>query len=206
VDSPTDDRTGRDFRRYQLAQRLMAHQARTRTISTMTNLTRHQLATLRSRWRVTEDMRHRGPSPTSLAVFFRSPRARSEGASLAVLCRILNAVPLKRTVNAAKSFLSLDLGERLCEAYEAYRMCFPRSDLEFEQVVLLVVGLVAGDAMELGGCGQCGATILIDRLAARRRICSYCQTVEGAVDRESPSGSAGPAAVYPKVIQATLFD
>jgi hypothetical protein len=183
----------------------MAHQARTRTISAMTNLTRHQLATLRRRWRVTEDMRQRGPSPKSLAVFFHSARARSEGASLAVLCRILNAVPSRRTANAAKSFFSLELGERLCDAFEAYRACFPASNLEYEQVLLLVVGLAEGEAIGLGGCGQCGGTILIDRLAARRRMCSYCQTVEGVVDRESPGGSSGPAGDEPQAVQTTLF-
>jgi hypothetical protein len=205
MDARTDDRTRRDFRRYQLAQRLMAHQARTRTISAMTNLTRHQLATLRRRWRVTEDMRHRGPSPKSLAVFFHSPRARSEGASLAVLCRVLNAVPSRRTANAAKSSFSLDWSERLCEAFEAYRACFPTTDLEFEQVLLLVTGLAEGDAISLGSCGRCGCTILIDRLAARRRVCSYCQTVEGMVDREGPGGSSEAAGEEPQVSQTSMF-
>src|SRR6185312_2707031 len=52
----------RDSRRYQLALRLMAHQARTGTISAMTNLSRHQQEALRQRWGITEDTRRRGPS------------------------------------------------------------------------------------------------------------------------------------------------
>ncbi len=205
MDARNDDRTRRDFRRYQLAQRLMAHRARTRTISAMTNLTRHQLATLRRRWWVTEDMRHRGPSPKSLAVFFQSPRARSEGASLAVLCGILNAVPLRRAGSAVKSSFSLDWGERLCEAFEAYRACLPASNFEFEQVLLLVSGLAEGGAIGLGGCEKCGCTILIDRLATRRRACSYCQAVEGVMDRESSSGNSGATGEDPQVIQTSLI-
>jgi hypothetical protein len=150
-------------------------------------------------------MRHRGPSPKSLTVFFHSSRARSEGASLAVFCKMLNAVPSRRIANATKNFLSFELVERLCEAFEAYRACFPSSDLEFEQVLLLVVALAEGDAIALGNCGKCGGAILIDRLATRRRHCSYCQTVEGVVDHESPGGSSGQVDDEPKVIHASLL-
>jgi hypothetical protein len=97
------------------------------------------------------------------------------------------------------------LGERLCEAFEAYRACFPATALEYEQVLLLVVGLAEGDAIRMGRCGTCGGTILIDLLAARRRTCSYCQTVEGMVDRESPGCSSGPAGDEPQAVQTTLF-
>ena len=52
-----------------LALRLMAHQARTGTISAMTSLSRHQREALRQRWGITEDTRRRGPSPSSLGRF-----------------------------------------------------------------------------------------------------------------------------------------
>jgi hypothetical protein len=174
----TQNETHRDFRRYELALRLMAHQARTRTISAMTSLTRHQLATLRRRWRVTEDMRHRGPSPKSLSVFLHSPRARSEGASLAVLCRILKVLPTKGLNTNARNVFSLESGERLCEVFEAYRTCFPASDLEFEEVLLLAIGLAKGEVIELGNCDSCNATILIDLLGSRRRKCSHCHSAD----------------------------
>ncbi len=206
MEAQKDDRTRRDLRRYQLALRLMAHRARTRTISAITNLTRHQLTTLRRRWRVTEDMRRRGPSPKSMAVFFHSARARSEGASLAVLCLVLNALPLRRTAESTKSFLSLDMGERLCEVFEAYQACFPPSDLEFEQVLLLVVGLAEGDAIKLGSCGKCGGTILIDPLATRRRLCSYCHLMVGVINREKLDGSTQPPGEGPPGIQERLID
>lgn len=47
----------------QLAQRLVAHQARTHTVFRLTGLSRHQLATMRRRWQVTAKMRRRGPLP-----------------------------------------------------------------------------------------------------------------------------------------------
>ncbi len=187
----------RDFKRYQLALRLMRHQARTRTISTLTHLTRHQLATLRQRWRVPQDMRHRGPAPQSLSVFFRSPRARSEGAALAVLCRKYNAIPTWRSPGSPKGLLSLELGEQLCLVFEVYRSCCPASTVEFEQLLLLAIGLAKSDEIALSRCVACRGTILVDRLSAPRHTCSHCESIDGVRGRSTPganSASGSPAA------------
>lgn len=175
----TDNRISRDFRRQQLAMRLVAHQARTQTICDLTGLTRHRLATLRRRWMISPETRRRGPSPQSFEVFVRSPRTRSEAASLAVFCYVLGAVPSQRTASVGKKFTSLESGERLCDAYEACRACLPQCDLEFEQLVLLATGLVQGDAISLRTCTKCEGTILIDRLGTRRQTCSQCHRSAG---------------------------
>jgi hypothetical protein len=109
-----------------------------------------------------------------VSVFFRSPRARSEASLLAMLCRMMGAVPSARVPDAARLLPSLDRGERLCDAFEAFRVCLPDSPVEFEQVVMLALSLAQGDALELGHCRNCDAVILIDRLAAGCRTCSFC--------------------------------
>jgi len=202
---PAEESLRRDFRRYQLALRLVRHQARTRTISALTHLTRHQLATLRQRWGVPQDMRHRGPSPQSLAVFFRSPRARSEGSSLAVLCRRFNAVPERRGAGARKDFLSVDLGEQLCLVFEVYRSCFPASSVEFEQLLSLAIGLATADEVALGRCGTCGGAILIDLLSAPRRTCSHCQAIDGVREPRAPGGDSCSEPLAAEAIQSSLF-
>lgn len=169
----TDDKVRRHLKRYELALRLMGHRARTCTIAAMTNLSRHQLATLRKRWRVSQDTRRRGPAPQSFAVFFHSSRARSEGASLAVLCRRYNAIPIAGS-GLTKESLSLELGERLCVAFEVYQACFPASRLEFEQSLLLAVGLARADVLALENCANCGGAILVDRLSTPRNFCVHC--------------------------------
>ncbi len=188
-----EDRIGRDLRRYQLARRLIAHGARTQTIVDWTALTRQRLKTLRREWRVPPEERHRGPSPTALSVFFRSPRMRSEAASLSVLCRILGAVPSQRIPNAARHLPNLGGGERLCDVFEAYRTYFPSSEIGFEQLVLLALGLAQREAIELGNCKTCDGMILIDRLAVSRRICSHCQRIGGHEPSaaQSATGEAG---------------
>jgi hypothetical protein len=171
------DEFHRDFRRYQLALRLVGHRARTRTISRMTALSRHQLARLRQRWGVDEQLRHRGPAPSSLETFTHSPRARSEGAALASSYLVYEAL-CHCTAGAPAPGPSLEAGERLCEAYEAYRACFPQSGLDFEELLALVAGLTDGHLVGLSRCLTCKGAILIDRLGPPRSTCSHCQAAE----------------------------
>lgn len=177
METQASDGARRDSRRYQLALRLMAHQARTGTISAMTSLSRHQQEALRRRWGITEDTRRRGPSPTALGRFTHSPRARSEGAALAVFCRIYGLLPLgSRTAFSRRKMLTLDFGERLCDTYESYRACFPWVKLKIEELLSFAIGILANDVIGLGRCTSCSGTVLIDRLASRRPTCAHCQS------------------------------
>jgi len=170
VEDPDD----RDLRRRQLAKRLVSHHARTQTIYAFTGYTRHRLATLRKRWGVPLEDRHRGPSPTSFSVFFRSPRARNVATVAAVICRLLGAT--RPTVESPPSRRSLDLrfGEQLCEVHEALSACFPDIELEFEQVMLLAIGLSRHGFIDLTTCVKCGIAVLADQLSLRRRTCTSC--------------------------------
>lgn len=190
MDTQTNDRsTLREFRRYQLAMRLMVHQARTQTISAMTSLTRDQLATLRRRWRVTERTRRRGPSPSSMERFTHSPGARSEGAALVAFCRIHGAVlPPIPGGSATRNLLTLEFGERLSLTYEAYQACFPQCPLEIEELLSLIVGLAEDKVIGLGLCSSCGGTVIIDRLARHRHSCAHCQRAEVVEVGEEVSG------------------
>jgi len=184
------DGARRDSRRYQLALRLMAHQARTGTISAMTSLSRHQQEALRLRWGVTEDTRRRGPSPTSLGRFTHSPRARSEGAVLAVFCRIYGLLALASLVGLSRrKLLTLEFGERLCDTYESYRGCFPWSKFEIEELLSFAIGIAANEVIGLGRCVSCSGTVIIDRLAPHRPSCAHCQTAHA----ESSAEDAKPA-------------
>lgn len=176
METHASDGARRDSRRYQVALRLMAHQARTGTISAITSLSRHQQEALRQRWGITEDTRRRGPSPTSLSRFTHSPRARSEGAVLAVFCRIYGLLPAgSLTGLSRRKLLTLEFGERLCDAYESYRACFPWVKLEIEELLSFALGIAANEVIGLGRCESCSGTVIIDRLAAHRPSCAQCQ-------------------------------
>lgn len=185
----TKEPVDRELRRRQLAQRLVAHQARTQTIFRLTGLSRHQLATLRQRWQVTDEMRHRGPSPTSFAVFRSSVRVRAEAAALAVFWRTLVHIgaPNGRTYGTISA---VEFGERLCEVFEAYLACFPKAELDLEHLLLLARGLEEADAIALSKCSRCEAVILADLLGTRRRLCSHCQRAAEAI-ATAQAGSDG---------------
>lgn len=170
----SEDPDERDLRRRQLAKRLVSHHARTQTIYEFTGYSRHRLATLRKRWRVSQEERHRGPSPTSYSVFFRSPRARNVATAAAVICKLLGATRPTLVVKNSRRILDLDFGERICEVHEALRTCFPDIELEFEQVMLLAIGLSRQESIDLICCVRCGIAVLSDQLALRRRTCASC--------------------------------
>lgn len=205
----TKDPLDRDLRRRQLAQRLVAHRARTQTIFLLTGLSRHQLATLRQRWNVTNEMRHRGPPPTSFAVFRSTVRVRAEAAALAVLWRVLENLGTANSSANGKPD-TVELGERLCEVFEAYLACFPKAELDLEHLLLLTRGLEESDAIALSKCSKCEAVVVADLLSVRRRLCSHCQR---AMDTVSPgqgssdddSGTSGLRRGTGEGVQQELF-
>jgi hypothetical protein len=162
----TDDQIGRYFRRIQLGLRFLAHGARAQTTCQWSGLTPDQLVTLRRRWMFNADERLRGPSPSSFQVFFRSIKTSNQAALFVCICRI---------VGAAQSRVSLENGEKLCEAFEIYREWEPKSDLEFEQAVLLMTGSLRAEKIELAHCSGCSRPLLIDKLARARDTCSRCR-------------------------------
>ena len=169
-----DDPILRENQRSALARRLISHRVRTQTISQLTGMTRNRLATVRRRLMVHNDSRRRGPPPSSLDIFLHSPQARAEGAALAALCFSFE-IPIERgSSSRAQSLTSLDYGERLCEIYEAFREAHPRTEVEFEEFLLLKNSLVRGDVIRLGKCRSCRCLVLVDWFGGGRDICCQC--------------------------------
>lgn len=182
----------RELRRRQLAQRLVVHQARTQTVFLLTGLSRHQLATMRQRCHITQEMRHRGPPPTSYGVFRTTLRMREEAAVLAVLWKLIGDVEMQKSGSRERTF-SVELGERLCDVIEAYLACVPDGELEFEHLVLLMRGLDDGDAIALSTCEKCTAVVLLDLLGTRRHLCSHCQQLPSACNPPEADSGGGPS-------------
>ena len=170
----TDDTIGRFFRRYQLAFRMVSHGARTQTVCEWSGLTRDQLVTLRRRWGFDPDERRRGPAPTTFHPFFKSERHSSEAALFACICQIVGATTARTGEEAAQQLPSLETGELLCEAFEAYKKWAPHARLEFEHAVLLAGGVVHGKTVALRHCSDCRSAVLIDRMGAHHTACGLC--------------------------------
>jgi len=185
----TTDTVDRELRRRQLAQRLVVHHARTQTIFRLTGLSRHQLATMRQRWGINNEIRRRGPAPTSFAVFRSTSRVREEAAALAVHWVVLASVGALSDRNFKST--AIEFGEKLCEVFEAYLAYFPDTELQFEHLVLLVRGLEEAEAVALSSCSNCDAVILADLLGKRRRLCSHCQHAPHIVSATGHASETG---------------
>lgn len=178
-DVAPDDHISRYIRRIQLGLRFLGHGARAHTTCRWTGLSHNQLVTVRRRSRFNANNRLRGPSPSAYSVFFRSHRCSSQAALFISICRFFGLV---------RPSISIENGERLCEAYEIYREWEPDSDLEFEQAVLLLDGVSLGVSIGFQSCSGCVGFMLIDNLGDKHTICHHCRRVQRQA-KKLPKGS-----------------
>jgi len=171
----TNDPQTRSNQRVDFAKRLTWHRVRTRTIMDLTGLTRNRLAGCRRRWRVPEDSRLRGDVPTSLNIFLEPLAHRSETAALLSICKAFDALPIRERDYAPDGTLLLDVSIRLCDAFEAYQSLWPESEVEFDDLMLLIRELDKGELIRLGRCKGCQSMILIASFDGLRPPCSHCE-------------------------------
>jgi hypothetical protein len=170
-----NDPLTRELQRIEFAKRLTMHRARTGTIMDLTGLTQNRLTGFRRRWKVPEETRLRGSRPKLLDVFLRTPEARTETAALLSICRAFDALPQRPRDYAPDGKLFIDVGLRVLESFEAYRAVRPASDLEFDDLMLLIRELDEATVLRLGKCKGCRSTIIVARFDGTRPICSHCQ-------------------------------
>jgi hypothetical protein len=173
----SDSRYTRDRFRLDLALRFMRHEARTHTIRKWTGLTDDRIRKLYRAY-LTEApgpiSRHRGKSPGQACFFIRTPRVQQESAVLASLFCLLGVMPDHIVVDAEHPVPGVTRGEKLCQAFEAYLMLVPSSQISFEHAVLLINELARGVELKLGYCMSCGGLVVVDSLALRDIRCGRC--------------------------------
>jgi hypothetical protein len=186
----SDNRYSRDRLRLDLALRFMRHEARTHTIRKWTGLSDDRIRKLyRAYLNETPShvARHRGKSPGQACFFIRTPRVQQESAVLASLFCLLGVIPARLVVESELPVHGVARGERLCQAFEAYLMFVPASQISFEHAVLLVNELAKGDELRLGDCIICGGMVVVDGLALREIRCGRCSETAHRGSLQPPS-------------------
>ncbi len=185
----------RDLQRLHLAQRLIAHGARTQVIVEWTGLSVVQVRSLCREFNTGTDgavaARHRGPSPSSLYPLLRSERWRNEAAGFIGLCYVLEAMPSVPVRNPRRELPNFTRGERLCRAYEIYRSLVPGRCLDFDRALLLFTAVAQGTEIKAVGCECCGAVILRDVQGIGRWHCARCSEGAGSDLRIAPGSNSG---------------
>lgn len=172
----TDNRYRGEQARFDLAMRMINHEARTGTIRFWTGLSDDRIRKLYSAYFKFEEQpvrRRRGRSPSQVAPLVRNPQRALESG---VLTNLLIANRLLRCNGEPQPELerNVGLGHRFCESFETYTGFVPRPTLSFEWAWNLLLCLRRGDELGIVRCDSCAICYVVDRLALPRASCPGC--------------------------------
>lgn len=173
----TDDRYSRDRLKFDLAFRLIRHEARTGTIRSWTGLSDDRIRKLfRSYVQQLGDTsirRHRGKPPCQPAYFLRNALLRQQSSCLAsILCQygLLDSTDGSQPGTPER----LRWGELFCVAWEAFLREHDRPHLGFEHACFLRGALERQRELALDNCTMCGALLVVPAFGRRPAGCSFC--------------------------------
>jgi hypothetical protein len=171
----SDERYRRDLRRLRLAWRMVLLGARTPTIMRWTSLSKYNIRKLRNDYAEDSAPREglKGKTPFRVEFFCKSAALRGETPMLAGFLRHFDVLPAEGEARV-NELPDLSRGERLCSAYEQFRLACPHTEITFERAVTLLIELARGELIRLANCSTCGELVVHDCLSARRPLCAYC--------------------------------
>lgn len=176
----TDDRYRGEKARFELAMRMIGHEARTGTIRFWTGLNDDRIRKLYTsyfKFAGKPVRRRRGRSPTQIAPLVRTPARALESGVFANLL-IANGLLGERSEAPPKLRHNIDLGHRFCECYETYRRLVPRPALNFEWGWNLLLNVRRGEELGLTRCERCAICYVVDLLAPPSAACPGCAVLD----------------------------
>lgn len=175
----TDDRYRGEQAKFELAMRMIKHEARTGTIRYVTGLHDDRIRKLYTtyfKFGSAPVKRRRGRSPTRIGPLVRTPQRALESGAFA-------------TMLLANSLLSFDqppgpnlkgnveLGNRFCDCFDTLERLIPKHSLSFEWGWNLLMSIRRGDELGLARCAQCQSGYVFDLLSLPRSVCPSCLLV-----------------------------
>lgn len=174
----TDHRYRGERARFELALRMIGHEARTGTIRFWTGLSDDRIRKLyTSYFKFSEApvRRRRGRSPSQIAPLIRTPLRALESGVFANLL-LANGLLSPEHEEASRLQGNLDLGHRFCECFETYCNLVPRANLSFEWGWNLLLSIKRGDELGIARCASCSVGYIFDLLAMPPSDCPSCAT------------------------------
>lgn len=175
----TDDRYRGEQARFELAMRMITHEARTGTIRFWTGLSDDRIRKLYASYFKYDGRpvrRRRGRSPSQIAPLVRNPQRALESGVLANLL-IANRLLIVEDADQPTLKSNIRLGHRFCESFETYVELIPRPLLNFEWGWNLLLSIRRGDELGIDRCNDCSICYIVDRLALPRNQCPACSTL-----------------------------
>lgn len=176
----TDNRYAAEMAKFNLAVRMIGHEARTGTIRACTGFSEDRIRKIYGTYFKNETgntvKRRRGKTPRQIANFVVSNRQQSEATVLACLfvCAGMLRPGLRDGRPGGARLDRLQLGERFCDAFEAYRALHPDPHLCFERAWSLYLALAVDQELYFASCRDCGGIYVQDRYALDYNHCCFC--------------------------------
>ena len=177
----TDDRYANERSQFELALRMIRHEARTRTIRECTGLSDDRIRKLYSTYfrnsGVTGVRRRRGKSPRQVTRFVKNADHQLQSTTLVALYNagLLLRIDDHNRVHACWPRPDVEFGHRLCRAFETYLLLHERPLLSFEWAWTLLHSICGGEELYLAACARCGANYVQDAYALDLKTCPCCE-------------------------------
>ncbi len=177
----TDDRYSGERSQFELALRMIRHEARTRTIRECTGLSDDRIRKLYSTYfrnsGVTDVLRRRGKSPRQITRFVKNAEHQLQATTLvALFCAgLLLRVDKLLNVQPCWPRPDVEFGHRVCRAYETYMLLHENILLNFEWAWNLLHSISYNDELYLASCAGCHARYVQDSYALDLKTCPSCE-------------------------------
>ncbi len=178
----TDDRYAGERSQFELALRMIRHEARTRTIRECTGLSDDRIRKLYVTYfrnaGEANIKRRRGKSPRQTLLFVKNSRNRLQATTLVALFRagLLIRIDTEDAVHPCWPRPDVEFGHRLCRAYENYLLLHADPVLSFEWAWNLLQAISYNDELYLASCNHCRANYVQDAYALDEGICPVCES------------------------------
>ena len=177
----TDDRYASERAQFELALRMIRHEARTRTIRECTGLSDDRIRKLYATYFRNSGAngikRRRGKSPRQIARFVKSPRHQLQATTLVALycAGLLLRIDDESRVHPSWPRPDVEFGHRLCRAFETYLTLHRQPCLNFEWAWNLLQSISYNDELYLAACRHCDAHYVQDAYALDNATCPACE-------------------------------
>jgi hypothetical protein len=176
----TDDRYRGEKAKFELAMRMIKHEARTGTIRYFTGMNDDRIRKLYNTYfkHGQEPVRRqRGRSPTRVGPLVRTPQRALES-GVFTTCLFAHGLLSREEPPGPPLKCNVELGHRLCECFESFALFVPRSPLSFEWGWNLLISMRRGDELGIAPCPLCQTYYLFDALSLPRTGCPGCELFE----------------------------
>ncbi|MGI9221815.1 MAG: FlhC family transcriptional regulator [Woeseiaceae bacterium] len=177
----TDDRYAAERSQFELALRMIGHEARTRTIRECTALSDDRIRKLYSTYfrNNGQIQRRRGKSPRQITRFVKNAENQLQATMLVTLfgSGLLLRIDKKNKVQPCWPRPDVEFGHRLCRAFETYLLLHDEPQLSFEWAWNLLHSISYNDELYLAQCKACKSRYVQDAYALDYKTCPTCEIV-----------------------------